>query len=131
MIRRPPRSTLFPYTTLFRSADRGTGREGRGAAARGHPRGVAPRGAVADRGPVDVGAARRLDGALGAGCPGRDVRHRRRRRAVSGDASGRGAGVEPFPADAAAPTCTRPPVPAAGTGVHDPPPRALPSRTLS
>src|SRR5256885_12227714 len=27
MIRRPPRSTLFPYTTLFRSA-RGTGRVG-------------------------------------------------------------------------------------------------------
>src|SRR2546430_10255474 len=28
MIRRPPRSTLFPYTTLFRSLDvRGTGRE--------------------------------------------------------------------------------------------------------
>src|SRR2546430_2815327 len=28
MIRRPPRSTLFPYTTLFRSAlDAGTGRE--------------------------------------------------------------------------------------------------------
>src|ERR1051325_8286724 len=24
MIRRPPRSTLFPYTTLFRSQDRGT-----------------------------------------------------------------------------------------------------------
>src|SRR5436309_14288283 len=24
MIRRPPRSTLFPYTTLFRSAERGT-----------------------------------------------------------------------------------------------------------
>src|SRR5215471_20139323 len=24
MIRRPPRSTLFPYTTLFRSAPRGT-----------------------------------------------------------------------------------------------------------
>src|SRR2546426_4845429 len=24
MIRRPPRSTLFPYTTLFRSANRGT-----------------------------------------------------------------------------------------------------------
>src|SRR5438105_8209441 len=23
MLRRPPRSTLFPYTTLFRSADRG------------------------------------------------------------------------------------------------------------
>src|SRR3712207_8763178 len=27
MIRRPPRSTLFPYTTLFRSAERG-GRAG-------------------------------------------------------------------------------------------------------
>src|SRR5256885_1348771 len=26
MIRRPPRSTLFPYTTLFRSAPDGTGR---------------------------------------------------------------------------------------------------------
>src|SRR2546430_12389781 len=26
MIRRPPRSTLFPYTTLFRSADRERGR---------------------------------------------------------------------------------------------------------
>src|SRR5256885_9228103 len=31
MIRRPPRSTLFPYTTLFRSADRG--RRGATAAA--------------------------------------------------------------------------------------------------
>src|SRR3712207_8209256 len=28
MIRRPPRSTLFPYTTLFRSLDRLAGREG-------------------------------------------------------------------------------------------------------
>src|SRR3712207_7294253 len=26
MIRRPPRSTLFPYTTLFRSRHRGAGR---------------------------------------------------------------------------------------------------------
>src|SRR3712207_6876728 len=26
MIRRPPRSTLFPYTTLFRSGSRGEGR---------------------------------------------------------------------------------------------------------
>src|SRR3712207_8324249 len=26
MIRRPPRSTLFPYTTLFRSEDEGGGR---------------------------------------------------------------------------------------------------------
>src|SRR5437899_8412461 len=29
MIRRPPRSTLFPYTTLFRSARRGEAREAR------------------------------------------------------------------------------------------------------
>src|SRR5258705_12236251 len=43
MIRRPPRSTLFPYTTLFRSADAQTGREAtrcggdRGAAALADP----------------------------------------------------------------------------------------------
>src|SRR5256885_5881219 len=35
MIRRPPRSTLFPYTTLFRSADSGR-LDGRDRA-RGHP----------------------------------------------------------------------------------------------
>src|SRR5216683_6190122 len=34
MIRRPPRSTLFPYTTLFRSCDRSAGR-----GCRGHRRG--------------------------------------------------------------------------------------------
>src|SRR5688572_32330886 len=40
MIRRPPRSTLFPYTTLFRSsACRGSWRHGRGPrAARPVPR---------------------------------------------------------------------------------------------
>src|SRR3712207_8716899 len=37
MIRRPPRSTLFPYTTLFRSAARGAGA---GARASGHPGGA-------------------------------------------------------------------------------------------
>src|SRR5256886_13574746 len=30
MIRRPPRSTLFPYTTLFRSHSRGAGAGARG-----------------------------------------------------------------------------------------------------
>src|SRR3712207_7428262 len=35
MIRRPPRSTLFPYTTLFRS--RGQGERGRGALRGGAP----------------------------------------------------------------------------------------------
>src|SRR3712207_7169254 len=37
MIRRPPRSTLFPYTTLFRSADRrALGPQLRQAAREGH-----------------------------------------------------------------------------------------------
>src|SRR2546427_85780 len=59
MIRRPPRSTLFPYTTLFRSRREGGFREDHGAAARGdegggragqgndrrrHPPGRPPRG---------------------------------------------------------------------------------------
>src|SRR5256885_11223916 len=34
MIRRPPRSTLFPYTTLFRSSGGGGRRDERGAAVR-------------------------------------------------------------------------------------------------
>src|SRR5690348_18122629 len=41
MIRRPPRSTLFPYTTLFRSRDGRRGRapvRGRGLRERGHHR---------------------------------------------------------------------------------------------
>src|SRR5438132_12119833 len=33
MIRRPPRSTLFPYTTLFRSREARSGEPGAGAAA--------------------------------------------------------------------------------------------------
>src|SRR3989442_10495159 len=36
MIRRPPRSTLFPYTTLFRSLRDASGRQGHG---RGHQEG--------------------------------------------------------------------------------------------
>src|SRR3712207_8258357 len=44
MIRRPPRSTLFPYTTLFRSRParraRGAGRARRGAARAGGGAGV-------------------------------------------------------------------------------------------
>src|SRR3989441_9201576 len=39
MIRRPPRSTLFPYTTLFRSRDAGDPR-GDGHARVGEPQGV-------------------------------------------------------------------------------------------
>src|SRR5258705_2768511 len=37
MIRRPPRSTLFPYTTLFRSARRGTAPLGPAASTRSRP----------------------------------------------------------------------------------------------
>src|SRR3712207_9557494 len=40
MIRRPPRSTLFPYTTLFRSA--GSVAPGPGRRAGGPPRRTAP-----------------------------------------------------------------------------------------
>src|SRR3712207_8485814 len=47
MIRRPPRSTLFPYTTLFRS------RRGR---RRARSRAAGPRGSLA-RAPGDRGAA--------------------------------------------------------------------------
>src|SRR3712207_8995643 len=43
MIRRPPRSTLFPYTTLFRS--RGAGGDLCSALGRGRPRGGGPIGA--------------------------------------------------------------------------------------
>src|SRR2546423_11532618 len=60
MIRRPPRSTLFPYTTLFRSADarcddrpRGEHgfeeREGQALAVRGQHEHVGGRQEVADR----------------------------------------------------------------------------------
>src|SRR3712207_8233064 len=42
MIRRPPRSTLFPYTTLFRSRGDRRGREDRGAGFR--PASAAGRG---------------------------------------------------------------------------------------
>src|SRR2546422_7566218 len=41
MIRRPPRSTLFPYTTLFRSVI--LLEEASVAAEAGEPRGIAPR----------------------------------------------------------------------------------------
>src|SRR2546422_6944063 len=45
MIRRPPRSTLFPYTTLFRSHRRGPRIQSRGP--RGHPQVLAAHAAWA------------------------------------------------------------------------------------
>src|SRR5687767_15639803 len=59
MIRRPPRSTLFPYTTLFRSRDRG--RAGRHAALRRARHPARPdAGAALDR-PRGRAAGRRAD----------------------------------------------------------------------
>src|SRR2546427_6696310 len=56
MIRRPPRSTLFPYTTLFRSADlSAAARTGRRARPDARDRGGLPRHAA----PVGAKAAGR------------------------------------------------------------------------
>src|SRR3989449_5930937 len=60
MIRRPPRSTLFPYTTLFRSQGRAGGRPG----------GDARSGEAAGE-PADAGRAARP---AGWGAPGADGR---------------------------------------------------------
>src|SRR3712207_9018160 len=49
MIRRPPRSTLFPYTTLFRSGRRGAIEQGAGGAG-----GEGAVGAVLRRGREDL-----------------------------------------------------------------------------
>src|SRR2546421_2508028 len=62
MIRRPPRSTLFPYTTLFRSRGRGHGPPGR------YPRGRRARGHRA-RGRGGAGIRRRADRARVAARP--------------------------------------------------------------
>src|SRR3712207_8005651 len=47
MIRRPPRSTLFPYTTLFRSGGRAAPREPGCARRRSRPHEARPLGRVA------------------------------------------------------------------------------------
>src|SRR3712207_7239501 len=63
MIRRPPRSTLFPYTTLFRSAVRGAagGGGGTGGRARGADRGGAAHRAGDAAAAAGHGAAARED----------------------------------------------------------------------
>src|SRR3712207_7850307 len=65
MIRRPPRSTLFPYTTLFRSrradrrgARRGVGQAGRAPGPAEGVRGVR-RAAPVAAGPLDAAAGAR------------------------------------------------------------------------
>src|SRR3712207_1545054 len=73
MIRRPPRSTLFPYTTLFRSAGDHRAR-GCGRAAR---RQACPPGAVrGDRRGLDGGGPRRAGRRRGRR-PGREPDRRR------------------------------------------------------
>src|SRR5690242_21120630 len=63
MIRRPPRSTLFPYTTLFRSAegDRVVRRQDRDLVARGDASAVERAGHPPGQ-PLDVGVAERAPG---------------------------------------------------------------------
>src|SRR6266478_4075692 len=83
MIRRPPRSTLFPYTTLFRSDPARTDREwvslARTVSDRAHAR-----SAGRDQRPVRGAAARRglsgpFDHSLGQG-PGMEIGLRPERR---------------------------------------------------
>src|SRR3989454_12808306 len=93
MIRRPPRSTLFPYTTLFRSHRRAPRDERMGAAepiARTKRRGVAAAGAGAGRRRARTFVALVLLEALAASHP----------RRATGQGGGPGAGA-PAPADSA------------------------------
>src|SRR3712207_8754066 len=61
MIRRPPRSTLFPYTTLFRSPRRGARARGAGRRAAGVRRPADGRGADRRAAVRDAAAARRSE----------------------------------------------------------------------
>src|SRR3712207_7509369 len=71
MIRRPPRSTLFPYTTLFRSARRGVAEEQEvRVLVEVHP----------DRAQVRLGDADRDAGALAVGDGQALVRQHRRQQ---------------------------------------------------
>src|SRR3712207_8366073 len=72
MIRRPPRSTLFPYTTLFRSADgggerRAAARVPRPPRARGRGGGRLAMAESVIRGSGSGGGANGRDGRDGAG----------------------------------------------------------------
>src|SRR3989442_2444167 len=92
MIRRPPRSTLFPYTTLFRSG--AGGREPRAIA----PGGVGALTPDAGRAPGRRAIVRRIPRATLEGLPGADARGRRAagRRAPAPGPHGRG-GRHPHP----------------------------------
>src|SRR3712207_7889926 len=68
MIRRPPRSTLFPYTTLFRSGGGNVGRRGRRRGSLGRAEGRV-RGRVRERvrGRGEQGGASRRGGTFDIG----------------------------------------------------------------
>src|SRR2546430_13293146 len=61
MIRRPPRSTLFPYTTLFRSGAAAFAAHGRSGHAAQRPQRVLGRGGGGHAVPADAGPAARPD----------------------------------------------------------------------
>src|SRR5256885_1229673 len=123
MIRRPPRSTLFPYTTLFRSAGRGGGPgRGRGPAAGAHvpaPAAAGPAGA-----PLRAGGGH---GRLLADPPAL-ARTQRGAQDLPAMAAGAAAtatdarGKTPRPPDFGPGALTCPPSPLAPSPLHDPDP---------
>src|SRR3712207_7272524 len=61
MIRRPPRSTLFPYTTLFRSSVAGGSGNRFCMVTSNHPGGCGPAGGGHRAGPVTMGRVPRSE----------------------------------------------------------------------
>src|SRR3989454_5996003 len=83
MIRRPPRSTLFPYTTLFRSRDRTRSHRAR----RSRAAGMGARGRDQERDRRALGTGRADRRGRGSGRPHRPAeRDRRRARRAAGGA---------------------------------------------
>src|SRR2546426_11785176 len=84
MIRRPPRSTLFPYTTLFRSREGGASETVGDAGGSPDRASASSRRGVSVRAPADVAARARRRGRRlrllrrDAGAPVRRVARRRR-----------------------------------------------------
>src|SRR3712207_8119467 len=74
MIRRPPRSTLFPYTTLFRSLVRRGGPRQRPTRAGRRRRGRVARVVQLRRDGEEVGPGRRLARAAGCGADRKSTR---------------------------------------------------------
>src|SRR3989441_10047809 len=73
MIRRPPRSTLFPYTTLFRSVPDAHLRDSMGLEMRAGGPQLVQRGSDPQRDVIEPGALRRRSGRVGAHLHHRDV----------------------------------------------------------